>query len=288
MDNTKILECVRKYIADRSDFRTRPDMNSEKNLVELYELILAQSAHVFKLKAIEACKPKGNEAWSRQEVEAGERIREIILSIPTEEVDRNDNLHRNPVDKIGNLHKDENLSTAQPVAQSEKGEFPFKVVVDPTMPPDTLEFYQDGKHVGSIINLEQPALHSSEAPTASCDHEETTVGYDQVTCNKCRWILPSGQRIGPHYGWFPSHKAHKEFKDYGTYPGIVIASPLPAPMPEDVKDYLKKVAGNDDLLEKMVEAYSNYQRPTDRGLSQQLTGMQLAVLSLISLPVEEK
>jgi hypothetical protein len=56
---------------------------------------------------------------------------------------------------------------------------------------------------------------------AECRHEgEKLVGYDEVTCRDCGWITPSGQHMGPHNGWFPSHDAHKQFKKYGTYPGM--------------------------------------------------------------------
>jgi hypothetical protein len=56
---------------------------------------------------------------------------------------------------------------------------------------------------------------------AECRHEgEKRVGYDEVTCRDCGWITPSGQHMGPHNGWFPSHDAHKQFKKYGTYPGM--------------------------------------------------------------------
>jgi hypothetical protein len=58
-----------------------------------------------------------------------------------------------------------------------------------------------------------------------CPHNHKSVGWDEVTCLDCCWIVPSGPTLGPNDGWFPSRDAYKEFKKYKTYPGMETIKP---------------------------------------------------------------
>lgn len=95
-----------------------------------------------------------------------------------------------------------------------------------------------------------------------CQHDgETITGWDEVTCKKCGWIVPSGQRMGIHDGWFPSHDAHKEFKKYRTYTGMDNTYPIDATKYDEVQNMTQTnnerevIELNDIALKQQSEAW---------------------------------
>jgi hypothetical protein len=131
---------------------------------------------------------------------------------------------------------------------------------------------------------------------AECRHEgEKRVGYDEVTCRDCGWITPSGQHMGPHNGWFPSHDAHKQFKKYGTYPGMDEARSInrnAAPTPPSAHVQQSVQILNDDELCELAEKFgANVEwakEPDEFHHIIKLTPPELrAVVESISAPVQQ-
>lgn len=94
-----------------------------------------------------------------------------------------------------------------------------------------------------------------------CRHDgEKKAGWDEVTCRKCGWIVPSGQRIGIHDGWFPSHDAHKEFKKYRTYTGMDNTYPIDVTKYDEVQNMTQN--NEREAFEKWLkENYPDYPPP---------------------------
>lgn len=87
-----------------------------------------------------------------------------------------------------------------------------------------------------------------------CQHDgEKITGWDEVTCRKCGWIVPSGQSMGIHDGWFPSHDAHKEFKKYHIYTGMDNTYPIDATKYDEVQN-MTQTNNERELLLKIKDA----------------------------------
>ncbi|HEY0842428.1 hypothetical protein [Methylotenera sp.] len=89
-----------------------------------------------------------------------------------------------------------------------------------------------------------------------CQHDgEKITGWDEVTCRKCGWIVPSGQSMGIHDGWFPSHDSHKEYKKYRTYTGMNEVYPIDATTPQQPKPLFVGIDYSKDYVaEKVADA----------------------------------